>query len=431
MRVSALSLVFLVFLVPSAYGQSSSGAIRQDEVDYQNQCYKRWWNSELNWKFDELPTKGVVSAGRLPYAGFIYPDGNGGTMSAMRKYDRAFHRGRSLAASYEQRDIEVHKEEQRVGLFRLRVRYETPNWHGHCNGWVAAAIRHAEPQKSVTRNGVVFTPSDIKGLLAELYIYSDTEFLGGIDPAINPATMHVVLANWLGMGSYPIGMDTTVGEEVWNYPIYSYAYAATKRSERVVDVNMNIAYVDATNREYDKAPRTRKYKRFHYRLNLDREGNIVGGRYYGDSSRIDMLWAPLQPAQGGQEGNESGNPHLDVKTVLAIWRDSVPEEVRRRYPNIDPTDEDRMPELDEESPLTIAQAETSEQPSEAPVEEAAVEEVAEETDDSNTEAESADTAAEGTSTDAPALAAPNNTGDEPGTENGHEQGAVVAERPGT
>ena len=52
---------------------------------------------------------------------------------------------------------------------------DTPNWHGHCNGWTAATIRHAEPQNSVRINGVTFTPADIKAMLAEIYIYNDLE----------------------------------------------------------------------------------------------------------------------------------------------------------------------------------------------------------------------------------------------------------------
>jgi len=54
-----------------------------------------------------------------------------------------------------------------------------PHWYGHCNGWTPAAMRHAEPQRSVTRNGVEFTPADIKGLLAEIYIYNEHIVLGG------------------------------------------------------------------------------------------------------------------------------------------------------------------------------------------------------------------------------------------------------------
>jgi hypothetical protein len=77
-------------------------------------------------------------------------------------------------------------------------------------------------------------------------------------------------------------------------------------------------------------------------LDLDRDDNIKGGRYYSDSGQIDMLWAPLKPAQGGDEKNKRGNPHLNVKEVLAIWRDSVPEDLRKQWLNIDPTEEDRI-----------------------------------------------------------------------------------------
>ena len=344
MRFRGTFILIVLVFASASQAQTQSGAIRQQEIDYQNECFQRWWGSELVWKFDELPDQGVIQAGRLPYAGYIYPDGAGGTVTAMRKYDQAFNRGSSSAASFEQRDIDVHKEAQRIGLFRRRVRYQTPHWHGHCNGWTAAAIRHAEPENSVTRNGVTFSPADIKGMLAEVYMYTDTEFLGGLDPAINPGTFHVVLTNWLGRGKHPVGMDATVGEEVWNFPIYSYAIWSNKNEERKqVEVKMNIAYVDATPREYDKAPQTRRTMYFHYLLSLDDEGKIVGGRYLG-GNRIDMLWAPLKPIQGGEKGNEAGNPYLNVKEVLAIWRESVPEEVRSKWFNIDPTEEDRIPD---------------------------------------------------------------------------------------
>jgi hypothetical protein len=344
MRLRGISVLIVLVIASTANAQSRTGAIRDQEVEYQNQCFERWWGTELVWKFDDLPKEGVIGAGRLPYSGYIYPDGGGGTTNALRKYDSAFNRGTYSATSFEQRDISVHKEARRYGLFRRRVSYHTPHWHGHCNGWTAAAIRHAEPQTNVVRNGVTFTPADIKGLLAEVYMYTDTEFLGGIDTAINPATFHVVLTNWLGRGKHPIGMDTTVGEEVWNFPIYSYAYWADKDEEnKRVEVKLNIAYVDASPREYDKAPHRRRTMYFHYMLNLDDDGKVVGGNYMG-GNRIDMLWAPLKPIQGGEKGNESGNPYLNVKEVLAIWRDSVPEEKRSKWFNIDPTDEDRIPE---------------------------------------------------------------------------------------
>jgi hypothetical protein len=348
--------VVTLLLVVSSLSQISSpirviryGEIRKEELEGQQKAFQQWWGDELVLKLDDLPTEGKVPDFRIPYAGHDYPDMAGGTMTAMYKYDQAFHRGRPLAADFERMDVRAHRggrEEVVVGLFgRLRtIRGRgTPTWYGHCNGWTAAAIRHAEPQHSVTRNGVVFTPADIKGLLAEVYMYTESEFLGGLDAAINPGILHTVLANWLGRGAHPIGMETAIGEVVINFPIFSYRSAIRKLSSREAEVRTTIAYTVNIPREMDKGPQNyHRQMYFHYILELDDEGKIRGGRYIADSQQIDMLWTPLKPAQGGDERNPRGNPHLNVKDVLAIWRDSVPEDLRQQWLNIDPTEEDRV-----------------------------------------------------------------------------------------
>jgi hypothetical protein len=333
---------------PQYYG---NGVIRKDELEQQQQAFKQWWGDELVMKLADLPGEGKVPEFRVPYSGHDYPDRAGGTIFALSKYDQAFNRGRQLATDYERMDVSAHRGaghngEPVRGVFG-RMRYNggrgVPTWYGHCNGWTAAAIRHAEPQKSVVRNGVTFTPADIKGLLAEVYMYSDSEFLGGIDPAINPAVLHLTLGNWLGRGSHPVGMETAVGEVVINFPVFNYKTQISKLSDRASDVRTWITYTLNINREMDKGPP--KYHRqmyFHYVLDLDESGGIRGGRYYGDSQVIDMLWAPRKPVQGGEEGNKRGNPHLSVKEVLAIWRESVPEDLRKQWLNIDPTEEDRI-----------------------------------------------------------------------------------------
>ena len=66
------------------------------------------------------------------------------------------------------------------------------------------------------------------------------------------------------------------------------------------------------------------------------------GYFFRGSSQIDMLWIPVQPKQGRKPGNERGNPHVDVDEVLAIWRDSVPADVRNKWPVIDPPAADRI-----------------------------------------------------------------------------------------
>jgi hypothetical protein len=353
MGSSALTVALAVAV--TSLGQY--GAIQQKEIDYQNQAFKTWWGTDLVWRFDDLPEKGSVPKFRVPYSGYDYPDRGGGTANALWKYDRAFNRGSGMAVAYEQQDTSQTEETVRrgpiFGIFQVRVN-ETPGWYGHCNGRTAASMRHAEPQKSVTRNGVRFTPADIKGLLAEVYMYNQTEFLGGVDTPINPGTFHVTLANWVGLGKHPVGMDTTPGKVVWNYPIYSYACSYAKRGDRQVEVKTNVGYIKSTNREYDKAPSVTGIMYFHYILDLDEEGKIVGGRYTGRSNQIDMLWAPRQPVQARKKGNERGNPYLDVKKVLAIWRDSVPEDVRKQWFNIDPTDEDRILEPGEEAELAAS-----------------------------------------------------------------------------
>lgn len=346
----SLALAAVLSLLHAGLAQASS-PIRESEITTQNEAYQRWWSQELVWRFDDLPTDGEVPDDRVPYSGHDYPDRAGGTISVMRKYDLAFHAGRGLATAFEQKDTSTIKEPtvERRGVFGLRRRTveRTPGWHGHCNGWAAAAIRHAEPQTSVRRNGVTFTPADIKALLAEIYMYSEAEFLGGDDDennpqddAINPGLLHVVLANWIGRSSHPVAMDSELGKEVWNYPIYAFSSTSAKRSGgQQVEVRMNVAYAASTNQEYARSPRLKRTMSFHYLLDLDEEGKVTGGRYFSDSARIDILWTPLTPAQGGQEGNERGNPHVDVNEVFAIWRESVPEDVRKKWVNIDVREE--------------------------------------------------------------------------------------------
>ena len=325
---------------------SLGGAIPKTDVQEQNQIFERFWGTDFVWKFDDLPAKGGASEERVPYSGAIYLDKYGGTASVLRKYDRAFHGGRMLATAYEQWDTSTFQEpvSQPGGLFGRRqvMRMGTPNWHGHCNGWAAATIRHAEPKQSVTRNGVVFSPADIKALLAELYIYNDVADLSGSNANIQAGLFHAVVANWLGRGAHPLGMEADPGREKWNYPAFTFSSSSKKRSERQVEVKLDLAYAKESQGEYQQSPRIQRTKSFHYRLDLNASGEIVGGEFYGDSARIDMLWVPLCPKAPKQPGNERGNPNIKVETILAIWRDSVSEETRKQWLVADPAREDRV-----------------------------------------------------------------------------------------
>jgi hypothetical protein len=352
--MSSSALALWLSLVAASQVITSGGSVSRQELEDQRSAYKQLWDGDLITRLDDLPATGSVPDFRVPYSGHDYPDKVGGTLNAMAKYDRAFYRGQSKAYQHEREDLAFHTtvrtegpERVRRGLFGRVIGVSSgpsvvPNWYGHCNGWTAASIRHAEPQKSVTRNGIVFTPADIKGMLAELYMYSHSQTLGGDDKdALNPATLHLALANWIGRKSHPIAMETALGEPVINFPIYAYKSTLTKLSPNRYDVRTLITYTLHVPKEYDKGPKSNRQLYFHYVLDLDGKGNIAAGQYLRDSGRIDLVWVPLKIVQGGEEGNRGGNPHLKVDEVLSIWRESVDEETLKKWVNIDPSEEER------------------------------------------------------------------------------------------
>ncbi|HUG68919.1 MAG TPA: hypothetical protein VMM76_14315 [Pirellulaceae bacterium] len=338
-----VTTTFLLALAGTLVGEATPTT----EVERQNSTYRELWETDFVWKFDDLPLAGGVDSARIPYSGYIYPDKQGGTVVPLRKYDRAFNGGRMLASGHEQWDTTAFKEPVNGFFGKVFKMQETPDWYGHCNGWTSAAIRHAEPVKSVTKNGVTFSPADIKGLLAELYIYNEHIVLAGENEApIGAAAFHAIIANWIGRGEHPLGIEAEPGGEKWNYPAYAFAASAAKHSPRQVEVTMNVVYAADSRTEWDESPRIEEVKYFHYRLDLDTSGKIVGGNFFRDSATIDMLWVPLRPKAPGTPGNEQGNPYINVETILSLWRESAPSEARAVWLNVDPTeiiDRDRLP----------------------------------------------------------------------------------------
>jgi hypothetical protein len=359
------SVLFALWISATSMGAT----IPERDVQHQNRVFQEHWGTDFVWRFDDLPAKGGVTSDRVPYSGFIYPDRSGGTISAMSAYDRAFHGGRSLATAWEQWDNNVYQQPvTQVGGFFGRRQISTmgiPSWHGHCNGWAAAAIRHAEPERSVTRNGVVFSPATIKGLLAELYIYNGYEDLSGSSQNIEAGVLHAVVANWLGRGRHPLGMEADPGKQKWNYPAYAFSSSSARLNDRQVEVRLNLAYARDSQGEYQRSPRIQGIRSFHYRLDLNERGEIIGGVFYRGSTRIAMLWLPLQPKPPGTPGHERGNPHVNVREVLSIWRESVPEETRSQWLVVDPAPEDRhvaSVDMDGLVPVVYIQADDGDSP---------------------------------------------------------------------
>jgi hypothetical protein len=349
------------YVTPKSSAVVQSNAADADYLSKNGVFFFRVWNREFTRRLDDLPMAGEVASERMPWSGGYYPENDGGTdvvvvgtKSPLAKYDDAFHGGQSKAASWE-------REKHTGG----------PSWAGHCNGFSAAATRHPkEPARSVSQNGVVFSPQDVKALLAEVYMSADYEFLGGnrcdrqgtpsadrvlnpggsADPTvmgacedINPGTLHAAIANWIGRIKYPLIMDVATGEEVWNYPLFKYQvlrkdYITENQARQYVAgsgggdyvwnplatkfalMQIRLTYAEALRRETLGQLYTKDLE-LTYVLELSKDGDILGGEWVGAPSRNshpDFLWVALEPST--PNGTRFvGNPHVDAKEVFRLW----------------------------------------------------------------------------------------------------------------
>jgi len=234
-------------------------------------------------------------------------------------------------------------------------------WWGLCHAWTPAAIIEPEPEKEVTVNGVTFTVSDIKALLITMYDNNSALMIGGrcnekeIErheesgeikqtecKDTNAGTFHVVIVNMLGIMKRAFAEDRTANYQVWNQPVYKYAISDQREvseeeameklghsgekykdvfdspnAERWVYVDMTTSYVrEAWNTtEGPLVPRIEDFTghdRYEYILELDSDGNIVGGEWLPDyiDHHPDFLWLPIR--------QRSGNPHVSFAKVKEL-----------------------------------------------------------------------------------------------------------------
>jgi len=236
-------------------------------------------------------------------------------------------------------------------------------WWGLCHAWVPAAILEAEPQHSVTVNGVEFSVSDIKALLIASYDRSSAHMLGGRCNAkeverddqgrallaecrdTNAGSFYVVITNMLGKMKRAFAEDRTAGYQVWNQPILAYRILKEeelteeqameklehpgKKFHEVFDspeavtwryVKMDVDYITESSADEDGplAGNISTYTRTdHYEmvLEIDGDGNVVGGEWmnYSMSTHPDFLWLPIR----AYYGNPS-MPLAQVKTLLEL-----------------------------------------------------------------------------------------------------------------
>ena len=246
-------------------------------------------DNTYNYKFAELPTTGEAT--KVPWASdywSTYKDSInqkvvGETLSPAAKFGAAFGKeniedGVSVNYGVDARpladmcttndDCEAKNGVSTVCSKRegQEKGYCIETWTGICHAWAPAAILEREPEHSVTKNGVEFTVMDIKGLITLAYDKgSQSKFVGtrcnqdlgaaneddeensavvefddygrpiGCEDT-NPGTLHLVLANLIGIQGETLVEDRTIDYQVWNQPIRGYEVLI---NEEITEVQAN------------------------------------------------------------------------------------------------------------------------------------------------------------------------------------------------
>jgi hypothetical protein len=258
---------------------------------------------------------------------------------------------RSMSLAQLARLSPAHKYEIYAGNFdflsvnweRQRTSIETNDWEGLCDGWASAALNFAAPKPVVLRGKtgimVPFGASDIEALLIyyQSKIYRDNKKTRAkastwrkvaagqrcredlkkfperaVSPeckGINAGSFHIILANRIGLNQQGVVIDVTRGEEVWNQPVYGYSSKTVKKdapiyntaapnTAQIIEQETVLEYVQESEAHWDNlGAKNADYLvkiTYRYNLELDAQGNIIGGEWIS-WDRPDYMSHRLRP----------------------------------------------------------------------------------------------------------------------------------------
>lgn len=265
-------------------------------------------------------------------------------------------------------------------------------WMGICHGWAPAAYMLDRPTRPVTLHTpdnvpIKFYPADIKALASLLWANasSRTRFIGGRcndkDPATdpetgrvisercfdtNPGTWHVSVVNQVGVSKRSMVLDVTFDYEVWNQPVYEYEYQyfnpqtrratnsladatvaigdytndkfkrfRSTKTQSVVGVSMTVKYIVETHPQQlerdTPAMDAVQSVTYEYDLELDAEGDIIGGEWYRNK-HPDFLWTPPKGARAETQRDSqiSGSWSDARRPVPGTWQSVAAQAAREQ-----------------------------------------------------------------------------------------------------
>ncbi len=261
------------------------------------------------------------------------------------------------------------------------VEWDVETWWGLCHAWVPAAMLEDRPLRAVEYNGVTFEVGDIEALLIAAYNRSSASMIGGRcnlgndeDNEIerdehgrakntecrdtNPGSFHVIMSNFLGLQHRPYAEDRTYDYEVWNQPVVAFEvtkmeqidvaranelltvsagtdedgqelpppedYLFNEEAEQLFEVHANTTYITESHASTTPADASRyeRHDYYTYILEVDKDGKVIGGEWFGRSrtNQPDFLWSPRRIGR-------SSVPNLDIEDVRMLVQMSREPEV--------------------------------------------------------------------------------------------------------
>jgi hypothetical protein len=190
------------------------------------------------------------------------------------------------------------------------------DWVGICDGWSVAATQYKEPNitDAVNPDGIIvpFGTSDLDGLMsfaAAAHFESQTRQVGlqceRIDQCdnINVGSLHVILANEIGLKHEAIITQRVHTLEIWNQPTFGFNFelrgsAQSADGDHGVLVHGTLIYTDELNfPSYLPVTHTDQFAEgtieMDYILDLDANENIIGGSYLKGSDYPGFVWKEM------------------------------------------------------------------------------------------------------------------------------------------
>jgi len=313
-----LSLLVFILVTSSAFAGNA-----QDASEF----------GEFNYNFKALPLEGKLATGTKAWSGDYWAFKLGNiNLRWNSSYPIGYNLpspGRASVMNMSESQLARLAPSEKWSIFQGDYAYSfvhevasytgkrKPLWAGICHGWAPASLYHEEPTPKVLINKdgvkVPFGSGDIKALLS--YFYADQQEqatqmgskcsigrwlgMGGCGGDVNPAALHVLMANKLGLDHEGFLMDRDAGKEIWNQPVSGFSsrlVSGVRKTSRgySVDVATSLYYTDESKPTWEVVFGTENQKtttmELLYTLNLDNNMNIVDGNWNSGTDFPDFVW---------------------------------------------------------------------------------------------------------------------------------------------